>query len=132
MLKALRKRCVGRRAQRRFAGFNATLAARENDLTLLGAGGRFASGGKTRFFGQLTWEQDISEGDGQTRASLAGAPSAGFAVLDGHHDDSFASLALGIDIDASDRVAISARARSDFGRDTDEDTALSLAINWRF
>ena len=44
----------------------------------------------------------------------------------------FASLALGIDIDASDRVAISARARSDFGRDTDEDTALSLAINWRF
>ena len=112
--------------------FNATLAARENDRTLLGAGGRFASGGKTRFFGQLTWEQDISEGDGQTRASLAGAPSAGFAVLDGHHDDSFASLALGIDIDASDRVAISARARSDFGRDTDEDTALSLAINWRF
>lgn len=112
--------------------FNATLAARENDRTLLGAGARFTSGGKTRLFGQLTWEQDLSEGDGQTSASLSGAPSASFAVLDGHHDDGFASLALGVDIDASDRVSFSARARSDFGRDTDEDTALSLAINWRF
>ena len=117
--------------------FNASLADRETDQTLLGIGARYATdgtlaGGQTRLFGQLTWEQDISDGDGQTSASLSGAPGAGFTVLGNNHDDAFASLALGVDMQASERVALSARIRSDIGRDTDEDNAVSLAISWRF
>jgi len=117
--------------------FNASLADRETDQTLIGIGGRYATngnlaGGDARIFGQLTWEQDISGGDGVTSASLAGAPGAGFTVLDGNHDDGFASLALGIDLQASERVTLSARLRSDIGRDTDEDNAVSLAIGWQF
>jgi uncharacterized protein YhjY with autotransporter beta-barrel domain len=117
--------------------FNASLAGRETDQTLVGIGGRYATdgnlaGGDARIFGQLTWEQDISDGDGVTSASLAGAPNAGFTVLDGNHDDGFASLALGIDLQASERVALSARLRSDIGRDTDEDNSVSLAISWQF
>lgn len=117
--------------------FNASLAGRETDQTLVGIGGRYATdgnlaGGDARIFGQLTWEQDISGGDGVTSASLAGAPNAGFTVLDGNHDDGFASLALGIDLQASERVALSARLRSDIGRDTDEDNSVSLAISWQF
>ena len=48
------------------------------------------------------------------------------------YDDAFASLAVGVDMQASERVALSARVRSDIGRETDADNAVSLAISWQF
>jgi uncharacterized protein YhjY with autotransporter beta-barrel domain len=117
--------------------FNASIAARGDDRTVLGTGVRAFMDAQTSLGtwsvdGEVSWQQDVSAGDGPARASLAVAPSQVFDVIGPDADARFVSLSLGVSLQASDRLALGVRLRSDLDRADGDSHAASVAASWRF
>lgn len=118
-------------------GLNASVTSRETDQTLLGLSWRMEaehhlSAGQLGLNGELGWRQDISDSVGVAQASLSAASQNAFMVVDQGRDDAFAVVAAGASLQASERVAITARIRADLDRDSDSEQALNFAMSWRF
>ena len=82
--------------------------------------------------GEVSWLQDISAGDDPARASLAVASGQVFDVIGPDADERFVSLSLGVSLQASDRLALGVRLRSDLDRADGDSHAASVAASWRF
>ncbi len=115
----------------------ADMAARGDDRTFLGLGARAATrqsfaGGQVHADAQLTWQQDVSAGEGAGWASLHSAPDSAFAVVGPQRENGFASLAVGLAFDARDNLSVEARFQGDFDRADGDRNSASLALSWRF
>ncbi|WP_147422635.1 autotransporter outer membrane beta-barrel domain-containing protein [Maricaulis maris] len=117
--------------------FDAHLAGRDADETLVGLGGRVdgrhaTALGVLELQGELGWYQDMSAGNALAYADLEGAPSAQFQVPNTSHDDGFAALDLGVRLKPNALTVIAVSLNADFGRGSDPRHGAQLSISRRF